>query len=141
MEIGTTFLVRQESRLLARGIYTHRHPMMGELVRLYCAGNVEDWSREPDLTIFFPLGPALRRGIVEKSGKVVVPPHLQKFPVFKAAHDPTASTGWWCWDGEHEWPHDGPAESIAHLPYWEVVNDTALFEMLKEICSEPRPNQ
>lgn len=136
-KIGTTFSVYRAHQLLARGILTHRHQLMGDLVQIYCAGRTDEWHGTPDVTVFFPLGAAIRQGLVEKTGVIAVPPHLAEFPVFRSAHhDPaTGAVGsWWCWDGAREWQYDGPSEDIAHLPYWEAVNDTALLELLAERC-------
>lgn len=135
--LGTTFRVDGRHGPLAEGVLTHRHKLMGELVRLYCVKSRRDWRGPPDLTVFFPLSAALRRRLVKKTGAILIPDHLADFPTFRSAHfNPKTglAESWWCWDGEQEWRHDGSPDQIAHLPYWQAVNDTALIEMLEGVC-------
>ncbi len=125
---------------IAYALYTHKHPMFGNLLRVYSRlyeGPLSDpakgVSNSPTFSTFFPLQEAVDRGIVRLVGSTEVPESLRDFPVFRAAmRDPRTGkvAAWWLWDGTNEWKVGSLAPEHRSLPIREVVNDTLLVERI-----------
>ena len=139
-KIGDVIEIRT-SKGLAYALYTHRHPMMGPLLRVLEGEYAE---RPPDLSevvskgvrfsTFFPLGAAVRRDLVSIAGNVPVPEELKEFPTFRAAGLENPKTGkvdvWWLWDGEREWKVGKLTREQRKLPIQSIVNDTMLIHWI-----------
>jgi hypothetical protein len=122
--------------------YVKKVAPMGSLIRVLPGTYPEsapDWDslieRESNFWIFFPVGAALRQGIVRKVGHCAIPQHAQETPVFRAGVvDP--STGkvetWWLWDGEREWSVGTITEEQRKLPIRGSWNDTLLVKRIEE---------
>jgi len=85
-------------------------------------------------SVFFPLQAAVNKGLVRVVGHIELPEHMKAFPLFKNHPDPKASvtdTGWCLWDGKREWQVGTLSEEQRSYPYPDVVNDTALREMIE----------
>jgi hypothetical protein len=120
-------------RGFAVGLHTYRDPQMGPLVWLAD----RFWDDEPTVDdasridrwkwcVFFPLGAALRRGLVTALGHIPVPPEIAGFPVMRAG---SSAQGWYVVRGPgRTWPLE--ATTDARLPPRIVVNDVRLKEML-----------
>jgi hypothetical protein len=120
----------------AVGLMTHHVERIGHLVwmaapfyeqppSIEAVRAVETW-RWP---VFFPLGAALHRKIVERLGQVDIPPRLHPMPTFRGSN----GVGGWnrviVDDGGIGSKPVGPTEDRS-LPIYSVVNDTRLKEML-----------
>ena len=119
-------------RGFAIGLFTHKHPTMGELV--WVADGF--WDEEPSAAdvaavhnwrwcVFFPLGAALRRRLVTPIGDVGIPLALAGFPTLRNG---SKRQGWFRVEG-------GDLNSLERtddtsLPIVMLVNDTMLKEML-----------
>lgn len=124
------------------GDYKKTTPYLGPLVRVLCVHydrpttNFDAFS-DPDGTfvIFFPLGAAVRRGIVRPVCRIEVPPQFTVCPLFKARGASDNSTGevklWWLWDGTDEW-REAPLE-MEHfdLPLRGIANDTQIIDWIE----------
>ena len=125
----------------AVGIVTHSIERVGQLVwiaeptfddepTLDQVREIKDW-RWP---VFFPLGAAIRRRLVNSLGVVPVPAKIQKFPLLRS----NAGRGWNLVkfvDGSSR--PAGPAKD-ASIPIYRIVNDTMLKE---QIVSGWRPEK
>lgn len=129
------------SKGLAYAQFTHNHREYGELMRVFDALFVE----RPDLSAvvnspvrfmaFFPLGPAVRRGIFKIVGNQAVAPQNLAFPLFRSKGLEDLTTGqapWWLWDGEAEWKIGALAPEQKKLPIRGVWNDTLLIERIEQ---------
>src|SRR5205085_6016920 len=102
---------------VARGFayaqYTHQHPQMGGLIRVF---DKLFETRPADLakiargavrfSTFFPLRAAVSRGIFQVIGHQEVAPQNSAFPIFRnGIEDPKTRkvSVWWLWDGEKSW--------------------------------------
>ena len=119
-------------RGFAIGLYTHKHLRLGELVWLADGF----WDEEPTASdvanirswrwcVFFPLGAAVRRGLVTPIADVAIPAELVEFPTLRNG---SKRQGWFRLQ-------DGDLNSLdpttdASLPIAMLVNDTRLKEML-----------
>ena len=76
--------------------------------------------------VFFPLGAALRRKLVDRIDRVPLPPSLITFPTLRAGgnHQPWMEYRNGMLDGL------GPPTDDRNLPISMIVNDTMLKEML-----------
>jgi len=85
--------------------------------------------------VFFPLGAAVHRGIVTRIGVVPIPRELQDWTVMRSGN---RQMGWKMvyFDREQRLPL--PKATDPKLPIYQVVNDTALKEM---IVSDWRPEE
>jgi hypothetical protein len=104
------------------GLYQQRPQLLGELVQ------------GPErFFVFFPLGAAVRRGIVSIVGHADIPERIKSFPLFRdGIVDP--ATGrvekWWLWDGQREWQVGELTPDQQQLPMRQIVNDTFLIEKI-----------
>jgi hypothetical protein len=119
----------------AVGLATHLIPRIGTLVwmaeeiyddepQVKDAHAIEKW-RWP---VFFPLGAAARRRLIQPIGLVPIPPQLRDLPVFRGGN---RQMGWTSvtFDDAGTEIVIGPAAD-PRLPINQIVNDTALKEML-----------
>jgi hypothetical protein len=86
--------------------YTHQNATYGQLIRVLPGIYTERPSDIATLAamperyfVFFPVGPAANRGLVQVVGPALIPSHAVPFPLFKAGKP----GNWWLWDGEKEW--------------------------------------
>lgn len=133
--------------------FTHKHSMYGALLRVYNTVYQTRQSldviqlvvsvREPDFSVFFPLGAAVHRGIVSIVGNVPIPEKQKPFPLFRnGVVDPKTKKveTWWLWDGVNEWPIGKLTKEQKHLPFNEVWNDTLLVERIESGWSPETDN-
>lgn len=119
-------------RGFALGLYTHEHPLLGELVWL-----AEDfWEQAPAVSevesatwrwcVFYPLRAAVRRHLVIPLGVTLVPERLIPFPAMRAG---SRQQGWR--EASNAESDDlGPVTSDRSLPPQVIVNHAALRRML-----------
>ncbi|MDQ1533000.1 MAG: hypothetical protein QOF28_761 [Actinomycetota bacterium] len=118
----------------AVGLVTHDVPKIGALV--WIAGPTFD--DEPTLEgvrqisswrwpVFFPLGPAVRRKIVNPIGIVPVPLELQSEPLMRSRN---GRGGWTLVRFVNGASVPSGVATDPELPRYRVVNDTALKEMI-----------
>jgi hypothetical protein len=98
---------------LAYAQYTHKHKMMGSLLRVFKGfydSRPADFfgivNSPPMFMCFFPLGAAVNRKIVEIAANEMIPEEAQAFPLFRSPGGIDRSgrvVNWWLWDGEKEW--------------------------------------
>jgi hypothetical protein len=130
-------------RGLYYALYTHKHPNFGGLIRVYRLNFSERpsgffWIEEavPWFSVFYLIGPSVSRGITPIVASVGIPLALQAFPLFRSGL-PNPRTGkvlidkWWLWDGNHEYPFAPLTEEQKLLPVLQIVDDTALIEMIE----------
>jgi hypothetical protein len=128
-------------RGLAYAQFTHKHKMYSALLRLL-PGFYD--QRPADLAClassgtkfvtFFPLGAAVKRGIVEIVGNTTVPDEAKAFPLFRSGipdRDTKKVNTWWLWDGEKEWRVGELTPEQMKLPIRGIWNDTVLVERLE----------
>lgn len=121
--------------------YTHSEKLHGHLLRVL-PGLFEQRpsdlaklaaERERFLT-FFPLGAALKQGIVVLAGSAPIPPWAVAFPLLRARGGIEPGTGrvknWWLWDGKSETRVDELSAEQRKLSLAEVMNDTALIDKI-----------
>lgn len=122
-------------RGFALGIFTHKHDRLGHLIWLAD----EFWDEQPPLNaiaqvsrwrwcVFFPLGAAVRRRIVNPIGVVKVPEQLEHFPVLRQGGF-GGRLAWTLYENGDLDHSVGLAKDPA-IPIAMVVNDTRLKEML-----------
>ncbi|MBQ9226348.1 MAG: hypothetical protein IJ177_09210 [Fibrobacter sp.] len=88
--------------------FTHKHSMYGALLRVHNTVYQTRQSldviqlvvsvREPDFSVFFPLGAAVHRGIVSIVGNAPIPEKQKPFPLFRNGEvDPKTKKveTWW----------------------------------------------
>jgi len=129
------------SRGASYALYTHKHPSFGALLRVFsrsyptrpadfdclAAGKIQ-------FEVFFPLGAAINRGLVEVVGNISVPVELRQFPIFRdGIADPITKKvqNWWLWDGKTEWPIGNLTSDQRQLPIRQVINDTLLRKYIE----------
>lgn len=121
--------------------YVKRDKLMGPLIRVLPGIYRDD---VPDIEalakvatnfwIFFPVGPALKSGIVRKVAQYKIPEHAQKMPLFRTGvPDPETRKveTWWLWDGETSWQVGAITDEQRKLPLREAWNDTRLVERIE----------
>lgn len=132
-DIGVAFSLVCD-RGFAVGLCSHRHARMGTLVWMaepFFDGfptaddveAIETW-RWP---VFFPLGAAFRRKIVDRIGRVPIPQALRSFPTLRTGGQLGRP---WTEQLGGVLGADGPTTENRDLPVNMIVNDTALKEML-----------
>lgn len=120
--------------------YTHEHPEMTSLIRVLPGLYSERPSdfrelatQQERFVVLFPLGAALRRGLVQIVANEEVPSPARKFPLFRAAgaRDKDGRVlNWWLWDGKRSW-YIGVLKPEHHkLPTEGIWNDTLLIERI-----------
>ena len=102
---------------LAYGQVTHRVPLYGTLIRVLSRVAHERPISLPDLVqgperfwVFFPVGAALKRGLVRKIGNASVPEASKAFPLLRKRGALGADgkvAEWWLWDGCQRSPITG----------------------------------
>ncbi len=126
----------------AVGLMTHHRPKVGHLVWI-AQDTFGDPPTEADVRsierwrwpVFFPLGAALRRGIVTKVADVPVPAGLERWPTMRSGN---RQMGWTLVNFEGPGTLPRRPANDSSIPIYSVVNDTALREM---IVSNWRPAQ
>jgi hypothetical protein len=124
---------------LAFAHFTHKHPQYGALLRVFS----KVYDRRPiDITdvvggapsfnCFFPLGAALRRGIVSIVGWIQLSDRAAQFPVFRTGMPDREGnvSQWWLWDGEHEWRVGDLTPAQRRLSILGTINDTLLIDRI-----------
>jgi hypothetical protein len=92
------------------------------------------FSEPVSFTCFFPVGAAVRRGLVSIVENIAVPENLLEFPVFRSGiADSTMGKvrDWWLWDGENEWKVGKITDEQRRYPIRGVWNDTMLIERIE----------
>lgn len=130
---------------LAYAQYIHKHdkpPKYGALMRvlpgLYKSRPSEfaKLVHQPErFFVFFPLGAAVSRGIVQIVASEDVPVWAHRFPLMRMAGGRDRSgrvLNWWLWDGEREWKVEKLTEEQRNLSIAQVWNDTMLIERIAE---------
>ncbi len=133
------------SKGLTYALYTHKHddpPKYGALIRVFS----KVFPERPDdlqvvtsspvqFTTFFPLGAAVKRGLVQVVGNIKVPDALKPFPLFRVAGlmDPATKKAirWGLWNGERSWRTYNLTPEQRKLPILGVWNDTLLVERIE----------
>lgn len=122
--------------------YVNKEKMFGHLVRVFPGVFDSPPSSFSDVVqgkeqflAFFPLGAAIRRGLVRVVANEQVPTEYKDFPTFKAGwKDPRTGqvSNWWLWDGEREWRVGYLSEEEKRkYPSREAINDTLLIERVE----------
>jgi hypothetical protein len=122
--------------------YTKKNPTMGSLIRVlpgtYSAEEVnlkELVDVKTNFWIFFPVGAALKRGIIKKAGHFPIPEHSLEAPTFRAGvTDPLTKRveTWWFWDGMKEWKVGEINVEQRKFPIRGSWNDTLLIQRIEE---------
>jgi hypothetical protein len=128
----------ETSRGLAYGHVTHEHPKYGTLVRIVD----RTWTTRPPISAifdgtgtqfqcFFPVGAAVRQGVVDVIGKFPLSPQETEFPLFRTGTPQPGTTQvatWWLWDGKRSWRVGSLTEELRELPIRGIWN----YELLKK---------
>jgi hypothetical protein len=132
---------------LAYAIYTHKHatpPYYGALIQVFDklydsppADMTEVASNPIRFAVFFPVGPAVNRNLVEVFGRVPIPERLKPWPIFRNGHiDPRTQKvpEWWLKNLEtkQSWYVGVLTPEQRKLPILELWNDTLLKERIEE---------
>jgi hypothetical protein len=134
----------QTLRGFAYAQYAHNHrdpPQYGELLRVLPGLYPQRRSDFADLVVqeerfwvFFPLGPALNRGIFRIVANEAVPEAKRRFPIFGSLSGD--GTVWWMWDGKREWKARSPRQRTPRA-IQEIWNDTLLVERIADVGWTP----
>ncbi len=119
--------------------YSHKHKTYGALLRVMPSTftvrpSSFAWisETEPQFLCFFPLGAAIKQGLVERAGQAPLAKAAQALPVFRASvRTPHGWGPWWLWDGEKEWLVGALQPGMEKFPIRGVVNDTLLVERIR----------
>jgi hypothetical protein len=130
---------------VAYALFTHKHegrPKFGALIRVFDQMYAERPSDLPSIvkqavrfSTFFPVGAAVKRGIVEIAARLTMPPNLLPFPIFRSGTiDPKTKkvNVWWLWDGSKSVRVGQLSSEQRELPIRAVWNDTFLVERIVE---------
>jgi hypothetical protein len=127
---------------LAYAQVVHKDKLYGTLVRVLepvLPQPAEDLARlvsSPErFYTFFPVGAAVKRGLVQLVGRAQVPEGAQAFPLLRQRGQvrPDGSVAdWWLWDGEKAWRIGQLTPDQQRLSIAEVVNDTLLRERIEQ---------
>ena len=91
-------------------------------------------ARTEQFITFFPVDYAARKGIIHHVGTAPLPAHAQEFPVFRVPglHGRDGKVmGWSTWDGKLTHDIKDLSTELQKLPILEVLNDTALIELIE----------
>lgn len=131
-DVGLAFTLVCD-RGFATGLCTHRHAAMGHLVWMAEAfldtfPTADDVSRTVEWRwpVFYPLGVALRSGVVDRVGRISIPVGLKAFPTMRGGG------GGQPWREYHDGRLQGlgPTTTDRDLPIKMIVNHEMLKEML-----------
>jgi hypothetical protein len=127
---------------LAYAQYTHKHPQMGDLVRVLPGlfpvrpESLGDLAKEKELfVIFFPLVAAVSKKIFKVIANEELPAESKRFPLFRApgfVDRQGRVRDWWLWDGERSWQIGNLTDEQRRLPMRISCNDTALIQRIEE---------
>jgi hypothetical protein len=136
---------------LAYAQFVNKHdqpPNYGPLIRvlpgLYKSrpSDFFDLVSQPErFLVFFPLGPAVSRGIVTVVANEPIPDHLIGFPILRSPGARDASgriLNWWLWDGRTKWRVDELSADQRKLSLAVIWNDTLLIQRIVEGWSPER---
>jgi hypothetical protein len=131
----------ETNRGLAYALYTHRKEKWGDLLRVFegfYAERPADLSQavrsQVRFSMFMPLGPSAKRGLVKIAGEVPIPADLQKFPTFRGGnYSPSTKTvgQWWLWDGERSWMVPGLTPEEWKYPIRGIANPAFIVGKLE----------
>jgi hypothetical protein len=129
------------SQGLAYAQYTHQHPQMGGLIRVFDRvfrdrpRSFDNLVRGPvRFCTFFPVTAAVKRGIFEIVSQQEVATQNKPFPLFRGGNpDPNTKrvAVWWFWDGEKEWKVGEITPEQRKMPLREIWNDTMLVKRIE----------
>jgi hypothetical protein len=138
-QIGDVFEIATQAGL-AYLQYTHRRGAFGVLVRVIEGIFAERPSdivalvRAPTrFFVFYPVGPALNRGLIARVARAEVPTHAADFPILRVSglRDPiTKESDWWLWDGVREWHVGRLSEQEREFSVRSIVNHAMLVSMI-----------
>jgi len=125
---------------LAYAQFTHKHDQFGPLIRvlpgIHAArpGNLADIVNGPSaFMIFYPVGAAAKRQLVNVVENVPVPEHSRGFPLFRCGTPDVITKkvkAWWFWDGNESWPVGALTPEQKKMPIRILVNHDALVNMI-----------
>jgi hypothetical protein len=106
VKVGDIFQILTSTGI-CYGLVTHTHPKYEFVVaifREFYSEEPDDYemvvSGQPQFITTFLIQDAIRQGLFSLVANVPVPPHLSKFPVFRATNNLKGDdTMWWFWDG------------------------------------------
>ena len=148
LKIGDIFETGTHAGLLYVQLTDH-HAEYGELIRVlegthdHRPSEIGSLAGRGDVWLgFYPLGAAVRQGLMSHVGHASVPSERAAFPLFKTAvTDPRTGdvARWWLWDGAREWRVDRLDADQAQLPDRGIVNHEYLLgEVFGHTGPEPR---
>ena len=120
---------------------THRHPTMGQLIRVlpgFFSGRPNDFEalaeQEHVFVTFIPASAMVSQGIVERVATVAVPKSAKKFPLFRGVGTPPGfgKQVWWLWDGEQSWKIGNLKSDQVKLPVRGVWTDVTLIQGIEQ---------
>jgi hypothetical protein len=134
------------SKGFAYALYSHEHKgpdRMGSLLRILPGifskrpenflGLVE---QKEQFAVFFPLRAAIKQRIVQIVGHEELPAWAVAFPLFRNGEggqdEDEEVDDWWLWDGKKEWSVGQLTSEMRFYPELQIVNDTALVEMIED---------
>ncbi len=125
---------------LAYAQYTHKRPSYGHLIRVIDGffesrpENLGELAARPTrFSIFFPLGVAISRRLVEKIGCAPIPAPDQRFPTFRSTLTIGGkATVWWLWDGDKAWKVKELTAEQRKLSVRGIWNHTLLIERIEQ---------
>ena len=116
--------------------YTHKHPSYGSLIRILPGIYKERQRNFADLSqikerfwIFFALGTACYRNIVQIVDHQNIPDFARIFPLMKIRG---LGGDWWLWDGEKETKIGELPKQFLDLSYRRIANDSALINLIED---------
>ncbi|MBI5200447.1 MAG: hypothetical protein HY925_02575 [Elusimicrobia bacterium] len=128
-------------RGLAYAQYTHQHPTMGGLLRVFemlVERRPQSFSKVAAgpvrFSTFFPVRAAVGRGILTVVSNEQIAEHNSEYPIFRnGLPDPSTKkvSTWWFWDGKKEWKVGEITQEQRKLPILSVWNDTLLIERIE----------
>ena len=120
---------------------THRHPTMGQLVRVlsgFFKSRINDFEslaqQEHEFVTFIPATAIVNRGIFKRVANVPIPIEAQKFPVFRGIGrlPGFGKQVWWLWDGENSWEVGDLSPEQQKLPVEGVWTDITLIQGIEQ---------
>lgn len=139
-KIGDIVEIRLPNSGIGYAQYTHKHKVYGSLIRVFRQkkrvlelSNLN--SAEHLFTTFFPLGAAIKQGVVSLVGNLPVREDFKEFPIFKAGiQNPQGKVEvWWLWKNDNEERVGKLTAEQSKYPLRGVINDVLLVE---RICSD-----
>lgn len=120
--------------------YSHKTPSYGPLIRvlpgLFASrpSAFGELVEQPErFLVFFPLGPACNRGMVQVVAEEPIPPAAQAFPLFRRglADREGQVKQWFLWDGDRDSPIEELTPDLLKLPiHLGIWNASLLVERI-----------